>query len=184
MHVDDGGPQVGSSQSGYVQHPRDGSLMARVEGSIFLSGPSNAPTWLATYHIDVYPVSNADYARFVAATGHHTPRHWSNGAYPGHLHDHPVVHVTWNDAQSYAAWAGKTLPTSQQWEKAARGTRGTIYHGVTSRRPQSATCARTELATQPRATATKAASVHTAYTTYAAMSGSGVQARRSRVDTN
>lgn len=111
----------------HVRHPVDGRLMAKVDGSVFLSGPGNEPIWLPTFYIDVYPVTNAEYARFVAATGYALPQHWEEGQYPKHPSDHPVVFVTWNDAAAYAEWAGKSLPSGQQWEKAARGTRGTVY---------------------------------------------------------
>jgi Sulfatase-modifying factor enzyme 1 len=111
----------------HIRHPVDGRLMAKIDGSVFLSGPGNEPVWLPTFYIDVYPVTNAEYARFVAATGHTPPQHWTDGRPPEHLSDHPAVFVTWNDATTYAEWAGKSLPSGQQWEKAARGTRGTVY---------------------------------------------------------
>ncbi|MFI7677200.1 SUMF1/EgtB/PvdO family nonheme iron enzyme [Actinophytocola sp. NPDC049390] len=112
---------------GHVRHPVDGRSMARVDGSVFLSGPSNEPIWLPTFYIDVYPVTNDEYARFVAATGHTPPQDWEDGRPATDRGDHPVVFVTWSDAAAYAEWAGKSLPTGQQWEKAARGTRGTVY---------------------------------------------------------
>lgn len=110
----------------HIRHPVDGRLMTKIDGSVFLSGLGNEPVWLPTFYIDVYPVTNAEYARFVAATGHTPPQHWTDGRPPEHLSDHPAVFVTWNDATAYAEWAGKSLPSGQQWEKAARGTRGTV----------------------------------------------------------
>lgn len=117
-------PMIGEAKA---RHPNDGSPMVKVEGNVFLSGPSNQPEYVPSYYIDVYPVTNAQYARFLAATGREAPERWQDGKYPDGLDDHPVVFVTWRDASAYAAWAGKSLPTSQQWEKAARGTRGTVY---------------------------------------------------------
>ncbi|MGW1279606.1 SUMF1/EgtB/PvdO family nonheme iron enzyme [Streptomyces tsukubensis] len=110
-----------------VKHAIDGKVMVRIEQGIFLAGPDNVPAWLDGFAIDVYPTTNADYGKFVRATGHRPPQHWTDGRCPGELVDHPVVWVTWYDASAYARWCGKQLPSSQQWEKAARGPKGRTY---------------------------------------------------------
>ncbi|MBF6272957.1 DNA-binding protein [Nocardia sp. 852002-51101_SCH5132738] len=110
-----------------IRHPVDGRSMTWIPEGVYLSGPMDQPVWLAGFHIDTYPVTNADYAVFVTATGHTAPRHWGNGRPPADLADHPVVWVTHDDATAYARWAHKLLPTAQQWEKAARGTSGATW---------------------------------------------------------
>lgn len=81
--------------------------------------------FLDAYFIDKHEVSNADYSKFVEATGHRNSIFWDN---PKFNHpDQPVVGVTWGDAAAYAEWIGKRLPTEAEWEKAARGTDGRIW---------------------------------------------------------
>lgn len=161
--------------------------MAWVPGGTFLMGsdhhyPEEAPAHRAVvdggFWIDRAPVTNREFARFVAATGHVTtaerapdaaeypgarpellvpasavfrrPRRpvdirdhhnwwalvpgadWRNPHGPASsldgLDDHPVVHVACADAEAYARWAGKALPTEAEWELAARGgLDGAVY---------------------------------------------------------
>jgi formylglycine-generating enzyme required for sulfatase activity len=76
------------------------------------------------FRIDKFPVTNAQYALFIAEVAHMAPSSWPNGAIPVGYKLHPVVNVYWQDAMDYCTWAGGTLPTEAQWEKAARGTDG------------------------------------------------------------
>lgn len=93
------------------RHPADGKRMVLVR-----SGPDDQQLWLPSFYIDAQPTTNIEYARFLDATGHRPPPHRDAGQLP----DTPVIAVSWHDAQSYAGWAGKALPTAAQWEKAAR----------------------------------------------------------------
>ncbi|MDQ6955249.1 MAG: SUMF1/EgtB/PvdO family nonheme iron enzyme [Mariprofundaceae bacterium] len=74
------------------------------------------------YWIDTYPVSNAEYARFVFQENYRPPLSWLEGKIPTGDAEHPVTLVSWYNARDYCAWEGKRLPEEVEWEKAARGT--------------------------------------------------------------
>jgi len=78
--------------------------------------------FLKTYAIDKYPITNAQYAQFVAQTERRVPLNWSDGKFKPYEVLHPVTMVTWFDAIDYCSWVGKRIPTEAEWEKAARGT--------------------------------------------------------------
>jgi formylglycine-generating enzyme required for sulfatase activity len=71
------------------------------------------------FYIDKFEVTNKQYREFCDATGYKMPP--PPYADPDYLNkpDHPVLGVTWQDAVEYAKWAGKRLPTEEEWEKAA-----------------------------------------------------------------
>jgi formylglycine-generating enzyme required for sulfatase activity len=79
------------------------------------------------FFISHTPVTNNEYARFVADTDHRPPGHWRGKFPPDELRNHPVVNVGWDDAAAYAGWTGARLPTEEEWEKAARGVDGRVY---------------------------------------------------------
>jgi formylglycine-generating enzyme required for sulfatase activity len=79
------------------------------------------------FWIDAYEVTNAEYARSLEATGRSPPGYWKAGKPPPGKGDHPVVDVTYEDAEAYAQWAGKKLPTREQWMRAYRGDNDWLF---------------------------------------------------------
>lgn len=128
-------------------NPKDGAEMVWVPEGEFLMGSTDAEiaklvsensdwkaerfesekpqhkVYLDGYWIYKNEVTVAQYRKFCLETNKTMPEEpkW------GWIDSHPIVNVTWDAAADYAKWAGASLPTEAQWEKAARGTDGRIY---------------------------------------------------------
>ncbi|MGO8674083.1 MAG: formylglycine-generating enzyme family protein [Capsulimonadaceae bacterium] len=122
-------------------NPVDGAVMVYIPAGEFTMGSSDDRSkdyfakfqdcekpahqvFLDGYYIYKNLVTVAMYRKYCEETGASMP---SSPPWGWDKDDYPIVNVTWYDAQAYAQWAGASLPTEAQWEKAARGTDGRIY---------------------------------------------------------
>ena len=91
------------------------------------------PMHVKAFWIDKYPVTNAQFKKFMDATHYHPQddlnflRDWKDGTFPSGWENKPVTWVSVEDARAYAAWAGKRLPHEWEWQYAAQGTDGRTY---------------------------------------------------------
>jgi formylglycine-generating enzyme required for sulfatase activity len=120
-------------------HAKTGIELIRIPAGAFLYGEDKREIELPEYWIGRYPVTNAEYKRFLRANPKYQvpfyeadwaqPFNWDKKrrTYSAGKADYPVVWLSWDDVTAFCSWAGLTLPTEEQWEKAARGTDGRIW---------------------------------------------------------
>lgn len=129
---------------GYLGDPRIGEMTLVAKGSFYMGYdlfPEDRPShvvMLDDFYIDKYPVTNAQFEVFIGEGGYANSEYWSEEGWNWvqqtqrkcpqywddlrfNLPNYPVVGVSWYEASAYAKWAGKRLPTEEEWEKAARG---------------------------------------------------------------
>lgn len=114
--------------------PRVRAEWVPIPGGSFESGVEGRTVRVEAFSIQATEVTNGFYATFLAdcpvgsACGPgDVPSYWRDQTYRQLREEHPVVFVSWDDATSFCAWAGGRLPSSNEWERAARGDDGRPY---------------------------------------------------------
>lgn len=111
-------------------HEKSGITMIRIPAGMFLYGKDKQRIYLPEYSIGKTPVTNEQFYKFVTLEKNSKPffpKHWRKGRPRTRELNHPVKNMTWLHAAYYASWAGLHLPNSEQWEKAARGSKGFLF---------------------------------------------------------
>src|SRR6185295_7240163 len=116
-------PPATSAQHPLAIRPPMPDGMVFVEAGQYLSGEKKQPRTLRAYLIDVAPVTEKTYRDFLKEAGRE-PAEGGPGSRGTKFDKHPVVNITWREAEEYAEHYGKRLPTIYEWEKAARGKDG------------------------------------------------------------
>ncbi len=117
------------------------AIGSNVHGDLELVAQSGEPITIDPFYLDRDCVTNADFAKFVTTGGYNNPRYWpeailanvlqfvdrsgqpgpkewSQGRPARELLDHPVTGICWYEANAYATWAGKRLPSTEEWQRA------------------------------------------------------------------
>jgi rhamnogalacturonan endolyase len=106
---------------------------ATPDGFLLVEAGSLGPHRLDAFEICDHPVTNAEYKKFVDASGAKPPQHWTAGRIPAGMEQLPVIYVNRYDAAEYVAWRSRTekrayrLPTAAEFEYAARAGKTAKY---------------------------------------------------------